>query len=1338
MVGHGRPREGPRAFAGHRERQRNGRPRYSRVVACRCALIVFTTGLLTGSLLGDELNLRLRITWGGGERRPWRGTVVAREGQLLAPKCLGIEADVPDDLVLERDTVRITQPIPTAFDGLDVQVIGTDETTLVLEFAPADKPEAVKKVEILLTDFVPAAKVVYNEALDDQGNFLQVQRAPGDRLRVEFERASLVFAPGEEFQFTVQPHELGLPNTTTLRCMLQLQPVDSEEVLWRVQHDLRVDASGGTSPIGPVKLPLPEAEGVYDIVVSLTRRRFTDNLVPGTLGNLVSSKPLMQRKVQVIVLEDQPQPVGPAEWQLVEEIDMANPKWSEKLNWLPQWKVLPGMSSRGPLGDRPLLSRDFLGQTVHELGSSGWHAAPIPIQEIGQPHILEIEYPTDQRQTLGISVVEPNAAGEVRTLGIDSGVDISGHPKPATPKLGKHRLIFWPHTETPVLLLTNRRNDSPAVFGKIRVFAGPAHLPPMELTTVDGERLFAAHYDKPLFTENFGAAESIDAVTGRSHKDWQTFYLGALRLVEYLKHAGFNAAVVSVACDGGTLYPSNLLDTTPKFDNGVLFQSGQDPLQKDALEMLLRIFDREGLKLIPAIQYSSPLPTLEADLRAGQSNLGGIAMVGFFPGDDKPKLGRADSRQGAAPFYNPLDPRVQNAMRQVAAEVLDRCSKHKSFAGLAVQLSPYGYAVLPDDACCLDDATFARFAQAAQQPNPLGQDSLNQRLQLVRGPAREQWLHWRAAELTKFYRDLSIDVRQSKNDAKLLLTTTDLASGRVLQNSLRPRLPARANFAEAMLRHGIDAAGLSQIGQTLLLRPHRTSVSAKLAAHAAQLELAQSEIVDDYFRLSGQTSTIGLNEPLTLRLPGFDLVSPFGAENTSTNFASHILPAGENSRARLVHDLANLDSPLISDGGWMLPLGQEESQSRFVRVFRELPVGPFTTIKPSAATGSSQLAVRSLHQPGRTYLYVANPTRLAATVQVDLAIPTPCEVYSLDGRPPPILPAGGGPTTWTISLEPYDVGAVFSPNDIQVTDWNVQFDRESVAELGGMVQELRVRVDQLSRFQPKQVISNPDFEQPSQPGQIPGWTFARNPGVTVELDANHPYQGGQSLHLRVEGRKSGWVRSQWFPMPRTGRLSVQAWIRTRDATQQPPLRMSVDGKLASGQPYYKWWPLGVDVDGRSFQPTNRPVLAVPAEWTTSPILIHLIDLPVSGAGEVCVGFDMQGSGEVWIDNIQISDVFFEPTELNELRKNVFNAHYQLQHGEQLAECQRFLQGYWPRFVLEFVPPPRLSQVPSASSRLTPAKVNPPPPQPAEKTSKWKQLLPANPLMRQFNKADNRK
>src|SRR5690606_37321216 len=90
--------------------------------------------------------------------------------------------------------------------------------------------------------------------------------------------------------------------------------------------------------------------------------------------------------------------------------------------------------------------------------------------------------PTDGEQALVISIVEPNSAGEVSPLGVDSGVVVA--PPDLTSvgeapgSVGVHRLIFWPRTEAPVVLLTNPRNDKTTLVGRIRVLRGPERLPP--------------------------------------------------------------------------------------------------------------------------------------------------------------------------------------------------------------------------------------------------------------------------------------------------------------------------------------------------------------------------------------------------------------------------------------------------------------------------------------------------------------------------------------------------------------------------------------------------------------------------------------------------------------------------------------------------------------------------------------------------------------------------------------------------------------------------------------------------------------------------------------------
>ena len=228
-------------------------------------------------------------------------------------------------------------------------------------------------------------------------------------------------------------------------------------------------------------------------------------------------------------------------------------------------------------------------------------------------------------------------------------------------------------------MISNRRERAPALYGKIRVLAGWQHLPPaLGVPSHNAQRLLAAYLDRPLFTANFSAAQTLDAWSGRSLDDWQTFHQGGTRLVEYLQYVGYNGLMMSVVADGSTIYPSKVVESTPRYDSGELATTAQDPMRKDVLEMLFRLFDRDGLQLIPSLEFAMPLPELEAIRRRGGPEAKGIEWVG-------PRRRRWCStytaRRGLAPYYNTLDPRVQDAMLAVVRELVSRYAAHPAFAG---------------------------------------------------------------------------------------------------------------------------------------------------------------------------------------------------------------------------------------------------------------------------------------------------------------------------------------------------------------------------------------------------------------------------------------------------------------------------------------------------------------------------------------------------------------------------------------------------------------------------------------------------------------------------------
>jgi hypothetical protein len=1255
MAGHGGPLKAPEQAA------RLSEPRLAAIRPARTAIVLCALLACASHAAGDDPEMRLRLTWGDGPPRHWSGTLSLSEGRFSEIQHLGYEANAPTAIVRLGNTLHLRQPAAVTFDGIDVRVTGPQDANLTIRLRPDRDDQAARTVTIPLAQFAQDSQHRVIRPLDDRGNRLIARRAPGDRLRVVFDRESLLFGPGETWEFEVRPHRLGFnPSLSPLRCSLQLLGSRGNAEYWVEQHQVQLNQLGSAETIGPIALKLPTEEGVYELVVSLRERRS-------------ASSELLQRRVQLIVVDPQPAPAEQAEWR---KLDFDDPKLWERLIRIPQLK--PRNTKPGPLNNGRVTVADRLGKSMTELGPGGWQAAPVPVEAVGAPHILEVAYPNDAPQTLGISIIEQSAAGTFGPLTLDSGVDVIESPVSNSPRIEKHRLIFWPRTKNAWVLLTNRHDSLPAAFGKIRVQAGPAHLPTSAAAKgAETGRMLTAYYARPLFPENFSADKAPDPQG--SLDDWNTFRDGGQRLIEYLQHVGYDSAIISVARDGGALYPSQLLETTPRYDLGGLFVNGQDARQKDVLELLFRMFDRAGLKLVPAIHLATPLPELEALLQRDHAAATGIELVGQ---EGVAWVARFGTNRGQAPYYNPLDPRVQNAIRRVINELVDRYSHHPSFAGITLQLDPNTYVQLPGIVWGNDDQTIARFqADTRAQVPGEGDTRFQERAAFFmdkENPGRAAWLKWRSDKLTEFYRAIQRDVSRANLDAKLYLAAAELLASEPIRQELHPRLPFRPNFSDAMLQHGVNVAELNGQPGVVVLRPERLKPLTELAEQAVNLQLRSATGIDALFK--GQPSgSLTHHEPMTLALPSFDAVSPFGPANTRTWLAAHISPNAIHNRARFVSSIAALDSQILVDGGRMLPLGQEESIRRMVETYRMLPAAPFETVTPkSPAAQVSPITLRKLTRAGRTYFYIVNDASWPVDVQVELDLPAGASLQRFGSQTPADPIIEGGSRFWKVQLEAYDLAAgyVNAPN-AGFVDWSARFDKAIKEELNERVHQVKSRVNGLGKRTSLNVIPNADFEQVDEDGRAAEWEYpAERAGAIVEVDAKQPFNGRHALHMQVTGKQVASARSQPFEPPKTGRISVLVWARTRDAAKQPSLRLAID----DGQTYYRFAPLGL----------GEGVEKLSTKWER-PYLFHLDELPATGIKQLMVRFDLMGKGEVWIDAVQVFDLYFFKPERTELRKNVATAHFDLL-ADRIVDCEQFLKGYWPRFVIEHVPPPRVAVV----------------------------------------------
>ncbi len=211
MLGQGRPTTSSRAARAFASRHT--------LAASRCAAPLFLAVVATCAL-ADDATLRLRIAWGGGAERVWQGAIALDGGTLSDVQALGIEADEPGSIwIAGSDRVEIRQRSLRAYDGVDVTVSAARDARLSIHLSHEETPDP-QSIEVSIGELIDQP---YDSDLDDVGNRLSVSRSPGDRLRIEFDREHLVFAPGEPFTFQVEPHLIGA-STSGLRLQAQNHP----------------------------------------------------------------------------------------------------------------------------------------------------------------------------------------------------------------------------------------------------------------------------------------------------------------------------------------------------------------------------------------------------------------------------------------------------------------------------------------------------------------------------------------------------------------------------------------------------------------------------------------------------------------------------------------------------------------------------------------------------------------------------------------------------------------------------------------------------------------------------------------------------------------------------------------------------------------------------------------------------------------------------------------------------------------------------------------------------------------------------------------------------------
>jgi len=1285
---------------------------------------------MTAALADEGVRpVRIRVQWGGGTPRGWSGQISVISGadrsgpieQRLDWQTLCRE---PDAAALAHATpagIAIHQARPVASDGVELTIHDWPTARLRVQLGSTATGDPGLETDVAVLDILDTP---HQQPLDDDGNRLTIAAAPSEPLQVTFagpagsemKPATAVHRPGDILRFRVDPLIPLKPGVGDVELRLRLASARQDAAIDTQSTKLLplsspVDATpvGGRLPTPftgvDFELSLPAEEGVYEVSLEAVELR-----------GLRWTKSLASRIIQVVAIALDPPATDTAEWSTVYELDPGSPRLHERLRRLPArgLNAMPLPSVSLPAMPLPSLSRPAIpmprlpevpvqlpdvssmvprlggllasGHSVvvpHPLGAMlrlppagdaqrpSWEAITIPVSREGLPHVVEVDYPADQKATVAVCILEPDATGarvEVRHAG---GFAVDEREAPGQTGLATHRLVFWPTCRSPVVVIANPDTTADAIVGRVRVLAGPGRLPPSlapastEPARDAGHRPTYALIPQPDLPRLAGGPGRA-AGGGRGLTDWLTHFAAMQHSAEAVAAQGLAGAVVTVFAEGAAAWPTTLTRNAPRWN--AAGDLSLDPVPKDLLAALTRVYAREGLALIPALRFDAALPALEI-ARTGEA-AAGIVCVGR---DGRPR------QLTGGPHYNILDPRVQRAVESVVGEMAERLRDNRSVTGIALELPHDGWLHLPGVAWGLDDQTFSRFLAAIGESAPPPDDRperFAERARLVLGPLRQEWLSWRTGQLAAFHARLTALVAGPDGRWPLYIVPTTLFTDGDVARRLRPQTGSEGGADDLLREIGLVITlpeGVAHRGRLVYMSPQVSTVATSLAERAAVTAANGSLALTRAAATAGERGVVILAQPITIDLAAVVPHGPFGSATAGDPAQVRIVAQRQAGDRELASALLAADAAVVFDMRPLIVAAREPSRPRRAR--EALPAGPLQLIEALPAP----LIIRSVTTGGRTWLEVANLAPAAADAVIQFGSDTPAAIDAVDGQP---LMSDAG--RLRVPLVAWDVRTIVVETTSHVEAAAVEYAADVVAATGQQIERLRQRLGVLHAPAPLDILDNPGFELGlSQPGgaasqpAITGWelleprrgSLALVPGIPPAADPDGPAKPGRGVEFASFNGLST-LRSNPFAPPKTGRVSVAAWLRIKPGDQQPPLRIAVEG-LENGREYYRYAAIGGLTGGRPLT----------GEW--SLFVLQVDDLPANSVESLRVRFDLLGPGGVQIDDVSVYDLAFDETERNSLAKEIARIDHQFKQGD-VGGALTGLQGHWPAFLESFV------------------------------------------------------
>ncbi|AMV39327.1 hypothetical protein [Planctomyces sp. SH-PL62] len=595
----------------------------------------------------------------------------------------------------------------------------------------------------------------------------------------------------------------------TVRTTAVLRPIGKQEPVWQFEQRELLPANRPDPPTRIWSVPAPTQEGTYVLEVEAAWEATGAGPREGSrIGRLIRRrKPVggassaLRRVVMVVLAPQSAKPsvalLGgetPLREAEIDSFDLSRLRGARFSAWGRSPSVSGGSAWEPPAeilaqASRHEKEREWLRGFIAKAGAEpgrlaaaderglAWSAVSLhPALHPERPHRLTVSVAGGDPSALGALLIDPGSSDRRPKVLLDSCGVGSPAGKPGATTI---EWLLWPGAAEPVLFLLNRHPTSDVTIGSVRL----VELDPQP-TDAKPPRADADGRGVGL---HLAGRDALDRFSVSPEPGLDDPLTTAENLASYLATCGATFVVL----------PERLEDRPRRRRlAGRLYEDATGP---DRLDLILRVLARNGVAvwIEPDLGRPDAFPELPPPDSA-ESIQQGLARIGA--------TGEPDGG-----MYQPLHPRVREAIKRRIVEALSESGGRAGFAGVLVRLGR-GPTLLGTPDTGMDDETFSRFVRETFGPEVAkeipGLESTDPgrfevRAKYLAGVGRMPWLTWRSKAVAGLYAELNEAARKTAPRSILALATPTLEDGPVGAEARRVDLAGLAP-SQAWRSVGLD------------------------------------------------------------------------------------------------------------------------------------------------------------------------------------------------------------------------------------------------------------------------------------------------------------------------------------------------------------------------------------------------------------------------------------------------------------------------------------------------------------------------------------------------------